>query len=95
MIGSSGDTALIDHLATKPLFTVEENTLAGGFGSAVLEYLSETQQLDGLRLHRIGIPDLFSEQGTRAQQLQVHGLDAEGLFNTAKSYLNAQVHQAI
>ncbi|MCX5757317.1 MAG: 1-deoxy-D-xylulose-5-phosphate synthase, partial [Candidatus Hydrogenedentes bacterium] len=39
------DGALLDALASVPLITVEENTLMGGFGSAVLEYYESTGRL--------------------------------------------------
>ena len=52
--------------------TLEENMLAGGFGSAVLETLAdEDAQLPILRL---GIGDTFVEQGTREELLALCGL---------------------
>jgi len=81
------DTALLDYLADRPIITVEENTLPGGFGAAVLEYFSDQNRLEHLRLHRVGIPDVFSEQATRSQQLALHQLDAPGLTQAARAFL--------
>lgn len=83
------DGALLDALSDKPIITVEENTLEGGFGSAVLEYFEKCGRLADVRVHRIGIPDVFSEQGSREDQLAAHGLDAGGLAQCAREYLSA------
>jgi len=81
------DEALLDQLADRPIITVEENTLDGGFGSAVLEHFEKRGRLADVRVHRIGIPDVFSEQGTREEQLAAHGLDAAGLAAAARRFL--------
>ena len=81
------DSALLDRIADRPIITVEENTLDGGFGSAVMEYFEKTGRLGNLRIHRIGIPDVFSAQATREEQLADHGLDAEGMHRTVLAFL--------
>ena len=58
--------------------TVEENVLAGGFGSAVLEALAEAG-LEDTAVHRIGMPDSFIEHGTAVDQRHQLHLDAEGI----------------
>jgi 1-deoxy-D-xylulose-5-phosphate synthase len=60
------------------IVTVEENVLAGGFGSAVLEALADAG-LERLPVHRIGMPDSFIEHGTAADQRHRLKLDAEGI----------------
>ena len=75
------DHAMLRSLCARvdTLVTVEDHVLAGGFGSAVLEFL---EQEDGARIPRVlrvGIPDTFPEHGTQAQLRQHYGLDAEGL----------------
>ena len=82
------DAELLDRLSHRPIITVEENTLEGGFGSAVIEYYEKTGRISEVKIHRIGIPDVFSEQGTREDQLAAHGLDAAGLANAARSFLS-------
>ena len=63
---------------TGRLVTVEENVLAGGFGSAVLEALAAAN-LQNVSVHRIGMPDFFVEHGTAADQRRRLHLDAEGI----------------
>ena len=66
------------------VITVEENALAGGFGSAVLEAANAA----GLRTDQVrtlGIPDRFIEHGDREELLAELGLDAEGLAATARA----------
>ena len=89
------DIQTIAPLLDRPLITVEENTTAGGFGSAVLEYAAETDRLEQLRIKMVGIPDTFSEQATRDQQLAAHGLDADGLYETASAFLHSAIPQTV
>ncbi len=60
------------------IVTVEENVLAGGFGSAALEGLAESGMED-VAVHRIGMPDSFIEHGAAADQRRRLQLDAEGI----------------
>lgn len=96
------DAAVINARFVKPLdeklilewaarcgrvLTVEENTLVGGFGSAVLELLSKRGLV--LPVRRLGIDDRFVEQGPRPLVLSLYGLDAEGIFREALSLAGA------
>jgi 1-deoxy-D-xylulose-5-phosphate synthase len=62
---------------TVRLVTMEENCLQGGFGSAVLEFLTA----GGIAAQTlcIGIPDRFVEQGSRTEVIKQLGLDAESI----------------
>ncbi len=66
------------------IVTVEENVLAGGFGSAVLEVLADAG-LEDVVVHRIGMPDSFIEHGTAADQRHRLRLDAEGIAHRVLS----------
>lgn len=68
------DTELLDSILPKAkmLVTLEENALAGGFGSAVLEYLADKGQQ--VQIMRFGIEDKFIEQGSCPQLLELCGL---------------------
>ncbi len=66
--------------STRRIVTVEENVLAGGFGSAVLEALAEAG-FEDVAVHRIGMPDFFIEHGTAADQRHRLNLDAEGIVD--------------
>lgn len=60
------------------LVTVEEGTLEGGFGSAVLE-AANAAGLDTRQVLRLGLPDRFVEHGERGELLESLGLDPAGI----------------
>ncbi len=68
------------------VMTIEDHALAGGFGSAVLEYLSEWG-LDNRKVSRLGIPDRFIEHGPRNALLASLGLDAAGIARAVRQML--------
>ena len=59
--------------------TVEEGTLLGGFGSAVLEAANEAG-LDTRSVRRLGLPDRFIEHGERNELLADLALDESGIL---------------
>jgi 1-deoxy-D-xylulose-5-phosphate synthase len=66
------------------VITVEESTLCGGFGSAVLEAASGAGvSSDAVRC--LGIPDRFVEHGERNELLHDVGLDVDGLLASARA----------
>jgi len=67
------------------IITVEENSLQGGFGSAVLELLNE-MEVPNVRVRRIGIPDIFIEQGHQSELRRKYGLDEDGIYMAALSF---------
>ncbi len=79
---------------TGRLVTVEENVLAGGFGSAVLEALAAAN-LQNVSVHRIGMPDFFVEHGTAADQRRRLQLDAEGIARQTLSVYFPQKAAAV
>ena len=68
---------------TSFVITVEESTLNGGFGSAVLEMANDAR-LRTDRIRRLGIPDRFIEHGSRDELLADLGLDVAGLMHAAR-----------
>jgi 1-deoxy-D-xylulose-5-phosphate synthase len=62
------DGELVERLAAEHdlLVTVEENVLAGGFGSAVVEHLADRDLLGDARVLRIGLPDAYVTHGKPA-----------------------------
>jgi 1-deoxy-D-xylulose-5-phosphate synthase len=73
------DVALVTDLARRhdAIVTVEEGTIQGGAGSAVLEALAEARiEIPVLTL---GLPDAFVEHGDPARLLAQCGLDAAGI----------------
>ncbi|MCP4364194.1 MAG: 1-deoxy-D-xylulose-5-phosphate synthase [Planctomycetes bacterium] len=70
---------ILETVKTHPVvLTIEDHVLAGGFGSAVIEMLSD-QGVDIRNVHRLGIPDKLIEHGSRAQLLRDLELDEEGI----------------
>ena len=70
-------------------FTVEENALLGGFGTAVLELLEE-EGVEGVQVTRFGYPDHFIEQGEQPELRRMHGLDAAGIAAGIKKALGKE-----
>lgn len=98
----SGIESLVLHLPTvKPLdeeavldaarragkvVTVEEHQIAGGFGSAVTELLSEQYPVP---LVRLGVRDEFGQSGATDELLLHYGLDARHIEKAARALANA------
>jgi 1-deoxy-D-xylulose-5-phosphate synthase len=61
------------------IVVVEEGTVAGGFGSAVLQLLQEKGLLSKCRVHILGIPDRFIPHGRVEELLESLGLSAAGI----------------
>jgi len=79
------DTEVIHQALQESGFviTIEEGTLCGGFGSAVLESANDAG-LNTSHLKRLGIPDRFIEHGNRKELLADLGLDVAGITATAR-----------
>jgi 1-deoxy-D-xylulose-5-phosphate synthase len=83
------DEALVKELAASHdlLVTVEENVVAGGAGSAVLEALER----NAIRtpVLQLGLPDRFIDQGDPGIQLAAAGLNGEGIIKSIRERLAA------
>ncbi len=71
--------------STRCLITIEEHSLKGGFGSAVLEALQE-EQVCSVPVKCIGLGDIVLEHGAPGKQRKDLKLDPEGLFDTIGSF---------
>lgn len=82
------DESLIRNIAkhTGAIITVEDNVLLGGFGSAVLECIN-SQNLNWVKILRLGFPDKFIEHGPRNKLLEMYGLDSTGIAHKAQLFL--------
>ena len=84
------DESMLDEVADqhKKIITLEENTIVGGFGAAVLEYFS----LKGYKndLLRIGLPDEFVEHGTQAELYRMLEIDTKGIVKKTKQFLEKE-----
>jgi len=65
------------------MLIVEEGALAGGFSSAVLEFLNDHGLLRGQRIRRLGLPDSFVEHGKQLQLRELVGLRSRGIARAA------------
>ena len=72
--------------------TIEEGTLEGGFGSAVLE-AANAAGLDARNVVRLGLPDHFVEHAERSELLADLGLDVAGICKAVRANLNRGVEQ--
>ena len=69
------DTELLEDVSArfKRVVTVEDAQRAGGFGSAVLEWMSDNNK--DVKVQRIGLPDHFVEHGTVNELKVIAGVD--------------------
>lgn len=73
------DEGLLEQLceAHHTIFTLEEHSLAGGFGSAVVEWASDRGK--DVRIERIGVPSVLVQHDAQPKQRARFGLSAEAL----------------
>jgi 1-deoxy-D-xylulose-5-phosphate synthase len=62
------------------IITVEDGAIMGGFGSAVVEFM--TQHHYSALIRRLGVPDRFIEHGSLKELHRECGFDAEGIAQT-------------
>ena len=81
------DTILLEDISNRftTIITVEENSIVGGFGSAVLETLSSMNK-SNLHVKIHGLIDGYVTQGTPVELLQVTKLSAEGIAEIVKEF---------
>ena len=65
------------------IITVEENVLAGGFGSAVLECIMDNG-IDAKKIRRIGLPDHFIEHGSQKILRAKYQVDAQAIVKAIR-----------
>lgn len=80
------DAGLVRALLQRrvPVVTVEDHSIIGGFGAAVLE-AAQQQQLDASGVLVTGIPDGWIYQDSRARQLEIAGIDQSGIAKSIRS----------
>lgn len=83
------DTALLAHILRtySKVITVEDGSIAGGFGSAVLEVAREYDAAD--KVDRLGIADIFMGQGTIAELHKLAGIDEASIIARLGEELNS------
>jgi 1-deoxy-D-xylulose-5-phosphate synthase len=85
------DEALLHEVCRKfnKIITIEDGTVVGGFGSAVLEFMAEHGYKADLKI--MGIPDRLVEHGTPKQLYEEIGIDANGIAQAVKAMMRNKV----
>lgn len=80
------DEDLLTEVANKfsKVITIENGTIKGGLGSAVVEFFADNNHL-GIAVKRLGLPDEFVQHGTNEELFKMLRLDADGVANSIKS----------
>lgn len=73
----------------KTLITIEDGTIVGGFGSAVLEFMSDNGY--SVKIKRLGVPDQFIEHGSPKELHRECGFDVEGIIKTVKAMVQQNI----
>ena len=74
-------------LASIPIITVEDHSVIGGFGSAIIEE-AISRKLDTTLITTLGLPDRFIGHGSRKEQLEDAGIDAVSIAAVATRILS-------
>ncbi|MBI3123135.1 MAG: 1-deoxy-D-xylulose-5-phosphate synthase [Ignavibacteriales bacterium] len=84
------DSDLLDSVSKRftKIVTLEESTIVGGFGSAVLEYFAEKNYKNDIL--RIALPDNFVDHGTQEELHKIIGIDPEGIFAKVKTLIQTK-----
>ena len=74
------DEELLHYVGGKfsKIITVEDGVIAGGVGSALLEFFADNDY--GVQVRRMGIGDEFVQHGTQAELYRLCGYDAEAIY---------------
>lgn len=81
------DEEILDEVGRKfkRIVTIEDGSREGGFGSAVLEWMSDHGYTPQVK--RLGLPDKFVEHGTVAELQKITGIDAESIKKAVEGTL--------
>jgi len=71
------------------IITIEDGTIVGGIGSAILEFMNEHGYKADVKI--MGIPDALVEHGTPKQLYAEIGIDANGIANMLRSFVETKV----
>ncbi len=82
------DTDLLDEIAKthKKIVVLEENTLVGGFSSAVAEYFIDQNYKNDIL--RVGLPDGFVDHGTQQELHRMLDMDPDGIVGRILKFVN-------
>ena len=89
------DTDLLHEVFSRyqKLVTVEDGTVTGGFGSAILEFMAENGYHADVRI--LGIPDRIVEHGSPKELHRECGYDAQGIAEAVREMLGQEVREQV
>ena len=89
------DEEMLHEVFTKfnKIITVEDGTIVGGFGSAVLEFMNEHGYKAEIKM--LGIPDRIVEHGTLKELHKECGYDATAIAESVRKMMTAKVTSSI
>jgi 1-deoxy-D-xylulose-5-phosphate synthase len=78
------DTGILNEVGKKysRIITIENGTVTGGLGTAVVEYMMDNGFTPKIR--RLGLPDRFIEHGSTPQLLHICNIDENAVISTLK-----------
>jgi 1-deoxy-D-xylulose-5-phosphate synthase len=87
------DEQLLHEIAAKfqKIITVEDGTIVGGFGSAVLEFFAANNYTPEIKM--LGIPDEIIEHGKPEELHRECGYDAQGITEAVKEMVSKAVRE--
>jgi 1-deoxy-D-xylulose-5-phosphate synthase len=71
------------------IITIEDGVISGGFGSAVIEFMSDHGYRANVK--RLGVPDSFVDQGTQAELYRECGFDPDSICMQIRSMVSPRV----
>jgi 1-deoxy-D-xylulose-5-phosphate synthase len=79
------DEALLHKVFGKyqKIITIEDGTIVGGLGSAVIEFMAENGYAATIK--RLGVPDKFIDQGTQTELARDCGFDMENIRQASRT----------
>lgn len=89
------DEELLHEIANKfsKIITVEDGTIVGGFGSAVLEFFAAHNYTPEVKM--LGIPDEIIEHGKPEELHRECGYDAQGIAEAVKAMVSRSVRELV
>lgn len=89
------DEQLLHEIAQKfnKIITVEDGTIVGGFGSAVLEFFAANNYTPEVKM--LGIPDSIIEHGKPADLYRETGFDAQGIAAAVREMVSRSVRELV
>jgi 1-deoxy-D-xylulose-5-phosphate synthase len=90
------DQDMIAEIASKTghILTIEENSLAGGFGSAVLEMLSD-RGINSVKVIRLGLPDIFVKHGSQKALRKYVKLEVQSIVEAVQSMIKPKKSKSV